>query len=283
MGHHTAQVTLTLAHAEQARAAAAKPANRNPWGFSHQAMFESEMVSIAVSIWRNEEAGRWDSENAGGGTLAPNLPQQVISSYLDEHHGDVVTASVIIPIVEDADVLVTTKKVKLPVTADELASVRSQLAAHQANPYFGSVSGLTHQLRDRLVKEHGMHMVDVKVTKIPAPRKPVATTTEGKARTVYRVMGPDRFSRRVVLATKDTQAEARAEAIRIMESDLRVAKLDVIAEIIRVTDDGTTNGTLLTIERPAADNATIDVELTFHHAKPNAKIDHYAVFFDVHS
>lgn len=279
MGHHTAQVTLTLDHAAQARAAAATQPARTTWGYGYRSTFESEMVTIALGIWRDEAAGRWDSANAGNGFLAPNLPREVISNYLDSHHGDVVTASVVIPVITDTDVRVTTKTVKVPVTAAELAKVRAHLAA---NPDANDPV-LPYEIRDRLVTEHGMHMVSARVVKTPAPRKPVATTTDGKARTVYRVMGPDRFSRRAILATKATQAEARAAALSIMEADLRITKLDVIAEVIRVTDDGTTNNALLTVERPVAEGTTIDVELTFHHAKHNAKVDHYSVFFSVHS
>lgn len=107
MGHHTAQVTLTLDHAAQARTAAATPAPRDRWG-SYRTTFEAEMIRIAVGIWRDEEAGRWDSENAGGGMLTPVMPSRVIGAYLDEHHGEMVTASVIIPVAADADVLATT-------------------------------------------------------------------------------------------------------------------------------------------------------------------------------
>lgn len=264
MGHYTATIRLERDAIEAAKAeVAAAPANRYM-----PLRLEDVLLRYAVHKWQDEDAERWASENAGTPQLTEAMPMALVDHYLGgEADGVGSHRSLVIPIVDD--VVTKTVKAKVAVTAEQLASIRACVAAG---------TGATHLIRDEIRTALGA-VVNPQITKLPAARKPVATATEGAARTRYQVIATGAgFRANGVIATCDTQAQARAAGIAAMEADERIVKVDVKAVIVRDSADGV----LVTITRPASDAATVEVTAESVTVKPGAQPSAYVVAFDYH-
>lgn len=255
MGH-------SLAHIEISAAAAASIRTR----LGHRS-FASEMVSAAVREWRDTEADRHDSANSGGGFEAPRVmgldeAKRFIDRNIERAHNE----SVVIGLADSSDLITKTRNIKVELDSQELNGLRA--AQGRAT---SALWAKLHALPD------GDSINQAKVLRLPAPRKAVATATEGKARTVY-LVGREQNRTFQILARKESQAEARAEAIRLVNENTEYSALEVRAQTVR--EDG--NPALVTIVRPAPETSVIDVEITTVTVRPGAKAARYLVAFDYH-
>lgn len=277
MGHslHTEIITTDRADRIREELKTSRPASY--WGF--RPTFESEIVREAVARWREDEAGRHDNERAGNGYLTPVMSPQQARDHIERNHNRVANESAVIPIAEAAGLEERTRRVKIALSAQEMQELRKSVSAAARSPYTSSVP---YQLRDRVVD--GIDGVQsVSVAKLPAARKVAAKTTEGKLVTKYRLVAkPSQFGQKVTLASCDTIAEARAAGIAAAEVNPQLGELSVVAELVRVTEDGAETGVLLTIGTPEREETTVEFTVTTVTAKPDAKIDHYEVTFDYH-
>jgi len=263
MGHEIAQVVIDVETANKLRESIR--GNNTYWG--RPLTFESAMVTEAIGHWEPER--RSSDARAGYGYLAPMVTENTVDQYIGADTSRVVDDSAVIPVARPEDVKKRTEKTKVTVTADDLAAL-----ANWDHP----TSNIWRQLHD----QYGHQLVDAKVVKTPAPRKPKATTTDGKIQTTYDVVADRAGIGEVILDTKDTIAEARAAALTIAADDPSLKRLAVRARVVRVADDSTENLDLVVIERPVPEDATATVEVTLEEPKPGAIVGRYVVAFDFH-
>ncbi len=267
MGHHTETITISAERAEVIRKNVPSASPRYSFGGGYyRPTFEDRLVSEAVSVWRNNYAGRWDDASPGAVTMTGLRTKN--TAYRDS---DEVSSfnSLVIPVCADEDVITKTAKHTIEITGKALTEFR-------ANGYIGDA------IREAVEKVVGPSFTEVKVVKTPALRKPAATKAAGKTTTVFDVVNVGSF-RADVLATRSTETEAKAEAIRLMNEDDRIPEVRIVGRVVRVTDDGTAASTLTVVRRPVPDTVSITVEVTTEKPKAGAKVHHYDVSFDVHS
>lgn len=275
MGHSLHTENITVERAEQIRMDASQSRHQGYWGY--RPSFESEMVSEAVSVWRTNDANRYDSERSGDGYLTPVMSPQQARDHIEENDQRVSNESVVIPIARAEDLVTKTTRVKVTLNPAEMNQLRKAIAASAKSAYGPSIP---YQLRDKVIA--GIDGVgDVTIAKVPAARKVAAQTTPGKLVTQYRVIHFE-FNREVGLATAYTLAEARAKGLEIAAARPDLGELSVVAVTTRVTEDGKTTRALLTIGAPERDETTVEFNVTTITAKPDAEIDHYEVTFDYH-
>lgn len=265
MGHSTAVMTVSIDTANEIRQNLAANKMRHSSWYSRPT-FTSELVRAAVADWRDDpDMDRGDSRS-GSGSFAPMLSARAADWYIATHHGLVVDESVVIPVAADKDVIVKSQDVRVEVDAALLTKLRS-----------GDYTGMD-KLREQLYATYGDALVTVELAKLPAARKPKAAATEGKAVTKYDVVGIQTWGQKYVLATEDSQSEARATAIRLMTENDKLAELTVEARIVR--ENG--SPALVTITRPEPETAAITVRVTTHKVREGAEPIHYVVAFDYH-
>lgn len=272
MGYASTTRTITAARAEQLRA---EPRKADYWGRTQT--FESKLVDEAVSEWRDQEANRWDSSSAFGYEMVKPMAEGIRDRGIDWDRADVDTAY-ITPIVAASSVSTVTKKVKVTVPGDVADRLRA--------PY---PHNALEQVRKLLLAQYPANTLgDIEVVSVPAPRKPQAKATEGKAVTKYFIRGAesgwvgDRTLAEALKKPYDSQAEARSAAVDLLTARDTLPALSVEAVVLREAEDGTLSKSLVTIARPTPAEATVTVAVTTHTVKPNAKIDHYEVTFWYH-
>ena len=277
MGHSLHTETITTDRADRLRGELKTSRPASFWGF--RPTFESEMVREAVARWREDEAGRHDGERAGDGYLTPVMSAQQARDHIERNHDRVVSESAVIPIAQAADLIEKTRRVHVALSAKEMRELRKSAAAAERSRF---TSPIPYELRERVVG--GIDGVQsVSVAKLPAARKVAAKTTAGKLVAKYRVVAKaSQFGQEATLASCDTIADARAAGIAAAEANPQLGELSVIAELVRVTENGAETAVLLTIGTPEREETTVEFKVTTVTAKPDARIDHYEVTFDYH-
>ena len=233
------------------------------------------IIRVAVARWLDEEADRHDSPRTGSGFFAPITPPSSVTDYLDNNRTRIVTDSAIIPVARPEDVVTTKRKVRVEVTGDEL----SQLQARKESESDGH--HMPYSMWRKLQALSQDVLTDAQVTKTPVAPKPVATVASGSSTLVYEVVERVRYRDDKVLASSVSKADARREAVRLMDENRRYINLVVRARKVIVNDDGETTGDLLTVARPAP-RGTVEVEISTERATPGAKPTEYVVAFDYH-
>jgi hypothetical protein len=276
MGYADTEQVISVERAEQLRDKV-KTAPHTRWSFGRQT-WEDAMVSEAVGIWRDEEANRYDGERAGEPRLLTAVPEEVLGWYIDSvtHDESFIANSYITPVVSEASVATKTRTVKVKVSGDVIAKLRRGSYHGQAE-----LRKLLHS--DFPVTELGK----IEVVTLPAPRKPAASATAGKAKTVYRIRGVENHFTNLqsihaaLNKSYDSQADARAAAIDLMSEHEDLPDMRIEAVVVREQEDGKLSPSLVTIARPVADG-TVTVQVTTHTVKPSPKLKNYRVRFAYH-
>lgn len=181
--------------------------------------------------------------------------------------------SYLIPIVADSDSVTTTKTHTVPLTKKQLDSLRGMVSRGRTNDYT-----LTNYVKSLF----GLDVVDWSVASLPTARKAVATATEGKAVTTYQVVSftPWEGSPQLqIVAEKESQAEARATALELMNADATYHRLAVRAKVNRESGEED----LVTITRPVPEESNVKLNITMTTVKPEATVVSYRFLFDYHS
>lgn len=270
MGYATTTEAITTERAEQLRA---EPQERRlHFGVR---TFEEKLISEAVSVWRDEEAGRHDDERVGSVQMHKPVAAQCRHLDLD---GWSTECAHVVPVVAPESVSTVTKKVKVVIPGDVADKLR---ASHHWDALDAVRQILSAQFPVGVLGK-------IEVISVPAPRKPAARATEGKAVTRYKirpsehVVSRDKAVHAALNASYSSQAEARSVALDLLTENDTFPEMTVEAVVGRVTDSGEFSPALVTIARPTPAEATITVNITTHTVKPNPKIDRYEVTFWFH-
>jgi hypothetical protein len=249
MGHFLAEVEIPVSHV--------KPTDT-----------VSQIVNFAVRDWMDDPDQDRGSENAGSGFKAPLLTRPQMGRWVTSNINKIHRDSVVIPLVAEKDEKETTKKVKFTVSG-KLATRLQKTNDWQAQ----------WDLYWLVYAEYGMTLTKVTTIKFPKAKKAVAVTGTAKVVTRYMIVSDDK----VVQQDFISQAAARAEAIRLVNSDEKAdinhTDVEVRGYLVR---DGAGRA-IVKISRPEADTAEIELMLTFTEPKANAKVATYQVMFDYHS
>lgn len=217
----------------------------------------------AVAGWYANEADRYDDARVGTPFVTPlTTPNAHAKS---NSWGDVSEAtSLIVPICADA--VETSKIYTFNLSADELAVFGGK----------GREWEIEEVVREHLPADVRSRMTACSVMKKPAARKPVARTTEGRPKTVYRLVDS-----RGALFTReayDSIARAKAAALKIASEPEFSGKITVRASVIRENGDDV----LAVVERPIPEHGNVKVKVSFE--RPSTPtVDHFIVMFDYHS
>ena len=268
MGSSTTTVHVTAATADKLRVQA--PATpRDRW--SYRPSFEDLLLTEAVQTWRDEEANRHDSPRGGAplmlAPVAPALRAYQFDAAFDEN----LDRSIIQPIVSDDSVVTKTRTVTVEVRGELIAGLRR-----------GDWDAQRQLRAELLAVAPASELGDVKVLALPAPRKPVAQATEGKAQTKYRITGVSHSYNREVNAILnqrfDSMSQARQVAVALMDQHPELPDLSIEGEILRDSEAGRK---LVTVTRPTVDGK-VKVEVTTHTVKAKQTIVGYDVTFWYH-
>lgn len=189
----------------------------------------------------------------------------------------------VIPVYKKEDVKEVTRTVTVDLTKEEVEALRGS----------GVMAYQRYSITRKILEAGGDNYGFDYCFTLPKPRKPVATSTEGKLKTVYvlrREGGYDSFytdRRTYRLSTEyDTLAEAKRAAVEILkeygEKSPNLGDLIVQSYTVRVGEGGNQSKALATIsipERSIRQKFTYKTEIP----KKGAKADSYLVTFDFHS
>lgn len=224
----------------------------------------SVIIREAVSDWRANEANRYDDERTGGGMRGPLLTEAAAQMYAAQHHDEAFHDSLVIPLCSADKVKTYTRRVKITVSGEKLRSLSTNLNG-------------AWSLYSDLYAEYGVNLVGVEVVKLPSPRKAVAVAASGKTVTRYVVKAGDR-----VMFTAHSKAEARAEALRLLNENAPVARYSQLTvEAVLISEGG--SPALITVFRPFPESATVELQLSFSEPKPGAVPESFLVAFAYHS
>lgn len=259
-----ARVDVSLARAEEIRENV-----RDGYGSD----FATAMVVEAVREWEFEN-GRRASVGPGYSYVARLTIPDELENYIDENHRRIATEPVVIPVAAESDVVSRDRSVELEVSADELIEIRKRL------PLGAAGIALPSRVAERLTAEIGAHK-DVAVVHVPAAHDALAEAAGGETRTVYQVVNPEPlpFGPSIV-AEADTEEDARAKALRIVNSDPRIPELHIRGVLIRVTDEEYRANVLTVVRLPISETAIIKVAFTkLELRKDTREPDRYVVVF----
>lgn len=232
---------------------------------------DQDLIRSALDDFDSEEG--WGSDPRVGRILKGSpMTEKVAELWSTTPAGTVnQDRSTIVPILDEKDVTIMKKKVRIPATQAQVDSLRSKSW------------GTQWDLTEKVVAAAAQFgpVASFAVSQLPKPKKAVAVATEGKAVTAYQVVTvpQDNFGQAKIVATKTSQAEARAEALRLLnELGSVYVALEVRAIIVRETG----SKALVSITRPALEDPTIEFEVTIHKPKASAKPVGWEVSFDYH-
>jgi hypothetical protein len=265
MGSSTTTVHITAETAEKLRAEA-QTAPRDRW--SYRPSFEDLLLTEAVQTWRDEEANRHDNARAGAPLMltavAPAMKVEQFHAAFDDN----LDASIIQPILSDDSVVAKTRTLTVEVRGELIAGLRR-----------GDFQAQRQLRAEVLAVVPASELGDLKVVTLPAPRKPVAQATEGRAETKYRITGVSHSYNREVNAILnqrfDSMSQARLVAVALMDQHPELPDLSIEGGIVR---DSQAGRKLVTVTRPAVDGK-VKVEVTTHTLKAKQTIVGYDVTF----
>jgi hypothetical protein len=222
---------------------------------------DSELVNEAYSEYSQDSYGTDLDVDYIERTqsMTPTAARRHIYSAID----DLSSGAIIIPVFREEDITMTVEKIKVTFTGQELTKLYQD--NYSEDLIINKVEAIV-----------GVGKVEsVQNFKLPAKRKPVATATEGKAVTKYEIAGD---YGNIVAQGFDSQADARAAALKLMEKETKHAALYVRAHIEREGDELN----LVTISRPVPESIEIEVKANIATAKPNAKLGKFFVAYTVY-
>lgn len=268
MGSSTTTVHITAAAAERLRSEA-QAIPRDRW--SYRPRFEDLLLDEALRIWRDEQADRFDNEHAGAPLMLAPVAPAMKGYQFDAAFEKNLDRSIIQPIVSDDSVATKTRKLSVEVRGDLIEGLRQD-----------SWDARLRLRAELLALTSASELGDVKVLALPAPRKPVAQATAGKAETKYRITGVARSFDPAVNAVLnqryDSMAQARQVAVALMQQHPELPDLVIEGEIVRDSESGRK---LVTVTRPQV-AGKVTVEVTTHAMKAKQTVVGYDVTFWYH-
>lgn len=237
---------------------------------------ESAAISVVVETWRDEECGRFENECIGSTSLrAPltlDLAERAVDSSALPNEWHVNSGrTVVVPIVDDADVKVAERRITVELSAEEAATLLGRLASGEHG-----LRQASYQAHELALRELGPGVVSAVVVKSPKRRSPAAKTTEGAAALEYFLVA-DGLSLTLPTETASSQSKARQAAIAYAESHPNVRRLEVHARMVRPG-----SAALVVIERPEPASTTFTLAVQLATVKPGAATIGYHVAFDSH-
>lgn len=249
----------------------------NPW---FRNTMEDELVSIAIDNWTSSDScDRNGSPSMSRAVVKPAMPIELAESAAYEMTNR--DQNIIIPIISAKDY--TIKKKTITVKFDDAGWKR------YTNGHFGGWSVVEEAIVATNPELKG------KITKIAMVRPEgsserfnvrdgwtvrstvEADTSGGKAKTKYYLVGDKLHEQRNNIKYFDTQAEARAWGVEVMNNDPLINNVSVKAKIQREDDTD-----LVKLTRKVS-SATAKFEVSFYQMKTSTpKHDGWVVGFDYH-
>lgn len=274
MGHSTAFRSISAASAESIMQHTA-PTYRSSWGYAETKY--DRLANYLVREWCDDP----DEDRGDPNTYKVEYVGVVPSEMVDHLAEGVITSRTpIFGIADPKDVTYKNITVDVEVTGEQLRGLRGN--------YYESINAV-REAAEKLVTGKNVIPYSGKL-KLPAPRKFQATATEGKSVTKYDVIAVLSNGQREKRSQKDSQAEARAEALTIAQKEAdwltknpnsygsRPVSYEVQAVVVR--EGG--NAALVVIARPEPETAKVSVTIKTYVVKPTAKPTAYKIAFDYH-
>lgn len=242
---------------------------------------EDELVSIAISDWTNSDScDRNGSPSMARAILKPAMAEELATNaaYAMTNRDQ----NIIIPLVSKKDYTIKKKTIAVKLDDEGWKKYTShtfggwetlQAAIEESNPELkGKITAIS------MVRPEGFTGLRFDVRKGWNVRSTVsADTSGGKAKTQYYLVGDNLHENRRDIKYFDTQAEARAWGIELMNTDPLINRVNVRAKIQR--EDNTD---LVKLVRKVS-SATAKFDVSFVHMKtPTPKTEGWIVGFDYH-
>lgn len=239
------------------------------------------LLRAAVDQWYDEEAGRYDDARPGNPKMYPVMTEHQRTRLFNYSEYGLVRdgQSAIFPIIAESDFIKKTRKIRVTVPGSVIDGLQK-----------GNLATGVVPLNDIVLKQEGDSVDTIDVVKLPAKRKPVAVTTEGKTVTLYKIVGvfndsPYASNNEYVLAESiSSQAEARSKAIEAAAAgvtrNFRGAFDAIEVRPYQIRDTGDSAVVRVTI--PVSESGTVEVAVTYATPKKNAEIIGWNVYFDYH-
>ncbi|MBC9927170.1 hypothetical protein [Leucobacter sp. cx-169] len=254
-------------------------------GFSQERMaarnFLVDLVETAVSSWANNPDNDRGNPRQGKGLLTAPMTEEQAYRHVDSDAGmrDAFKHSTVTPVYSAADFDVKTRKLKVAVSSERIRY--AQRGMNYAAIMGSSADVQMPPLADLVAKQHGITASELEIVSFPKARKPRASRTEGKTKTVYEIHANARYSIER-LGAAATVAEATAAAVKLAQNNPVIGELTITARLVRGSDAERPE-ILVRVGSPLPDDGNIEVLVSTQTLKKGAKPQGWLVSFDYHS
>lgn len=237
---------------------------------------EEAAITCVVDTWRDEECERFEDARLGATSLTPpltlDLAERAVDSFALPSAWQVSSAqTVVVPVLDDADVTVVKQRITVNLSPEDAAALVARLASGESG-----VAATAYRVRELALGQLGPGVVSVSVAKSPKLRSIVAKATEGAAALEYYL-----FADNTIIAlpaeAASSQSKARQAAVAYAESRPTLRRVEVRARLVRPD-----TAALVVVERPEPTSTSSSLDVKVATVKPNAAIIGYYVAFDSH-
>lgn len=237
---------------------------------------EEAAITCVVDTWRDEECERFEDARLGATSLTPpltlDLAERAVDSFALPSAWQVSSAqTVVVPVLDDADVTVVKQRITVNLSPEDAAALVARLASGESG-----VAATAYRVRELALGQLGPGVVSVSVAKSPKLRSIVAKATEGAAALEYYL-----FADNTIIAlpaeAASSQSKARQAAVAYAESRPTLRRVEVRARLVRPD-----TAALVVVERPEPTSTSFSLDVKVATVKPNAAIIGYYVAFDSH-
>lgn len=237
---------------------------------------EEAAITCVVDTWRDEECERFEDARLGATSLTPpltlDLAERAVDSFALPSAWQVSSAqTVVVPIVDDADVTVAEQRITVDLSPEDASALFAKLVSGKSG-----VAATSYQVHELALRELGPGVVSAAVAKFPKPRPFAAKATEGAAVREYYLF-TDNVSIALPAEAASSQSKARQAAVAYAKSRPTVRRVEVRARMIRPN-----SAALVVVERPEPTSTSFTLAVKVATVKPNAAIIGYFVGFDSH-
>lgn len=239
---------------------------------------EDELISLAVQNWQwLDDHDRNGSPSMSRGHVLPAMPEELAGNVAAEKTDR--DQNIIIPLISKNDYTIKQKTITVKLNDAEWKQYTKgygwgviEKKIEETNPELAGK--ITHLLR---VKPEGSDRYDDRAGW--TVRSTVdADTSGGKAKTQYYLVGDKLYKDRKGIKYFDSQAEARAWAVTVMDNDPLINNVSVEARVRR--EDGSS---VVKLTRKVS-SATAKFTVSYVHMKTTTpKTDGWLVGFDYHT
>lgn len=269
MGHSTATVVIT-----KDEVLPVSNYTINSYSSRNYNSLESRILQSGIEKWGREEANRYDSPRAGNPKMLKPLPEELAYDAIEEaitRTGS--DTSPIVPLVDPRDYEKKTKTVTVTLNDEEW---RQYMKGHSYNVIQNKVDEALPALKGmvtgyRIEGKSGFSGDMLEGWNLKSVVE--ADASGGKAKTVYLIVADGK----TLDAEFDTQALARAAAVKVMKDYPSVLEIDVTAKVIR--EDNTALVKVRRVVRSASAKFTVTY-IKMKTATP--RTENWLVGFDYH-